>query len=70
MASMPDPPPIVHCGLDPVGDAESIVARERLALKLLATLTVGQLRGLVWVGLLDEGWTRVYDEVASRGVSW
>jgi len=53
-----------------VFQAESAVLLEMLALDALRALSTEQLRGLIWIGLLDEGWSRVVtelDERAERG---
>jgi len=53
-----------------VFQAESDVLLEMLALDALRALSTEQLRGLIWIGLLDEGWSRVVtelDERAERG---
>lgn len=50
-----------------VHEAECIVGLEVLAIEALAGLTTEQLRRLRWVGLLDEGWTRMRAELARRG---
>jgi len=50
--------------------AESDLLLEQLALDALRALSVEQLQGLIWIGLLDEGWSRVVtelDERAERG---
>lgn len=52
-----------------VCDAEGVVALEWLAIEALRSLTAGQLRGLVWVGLLDDGWRRLVLELDARGES-
>ena len=50
-----------------VHEAESNVYFELRAIAALRALSTNQLRSLVWVGLLDEGWTRLYAELAERG---
>ena len=47
--------------------AESDVQMELLALDAMRALTTDQLRSLIWVGLLDEGWSRLFTELAERG---
>ena len=47
--------------------AESAVLFELHAIAALRALTTDQLRSLIWVGLLDEGWTRLYAELDERG---
>jgi len=51
-------------------EAENIVLLEQLALSALAKLTTEQLRGLIWIGLLDDGWRRLLGELARRGEVW
>lgn len=50
-----------------VREAENVLALESLALEALGLLTVEQLRALVWIGLLDEGWCRLFAELRRRG---
>ncbi len=50
-----------------VSEAQHIVEMESLAIDALSNLTTDQLRSLVWVGLLDEGWFRMFAELKSRG---
>ena len=50
-----------------VHEAESNVHFELRAIAALKALSTTQLRSLVWVGLLDEGWSRMYAELAERG---
>jgi len=50
-------------------EAENIVLLEQLALTALAQLTTEQLRGLIWVGLVDGGWRRLLAELDARGES-
>lgn len=52
-----------------VFDAEATVEVAALALGALARLTDGQLRALRWIGLTDEGWTRLYVELGERGIA-
>jgi len=43
---------------------------ELLAIAALRALSTTQLRSLRWIGMLDEGWSRMYtelDERAERG---
>ena len=47
--------------------AETTVLYELNAIAALRALSTNQLRSLVWIGMLDEGWTRMYDELAERG---
>jgi hypothetical protein len=47
--------------------AEGIVALEFKAIEAARMLTTEQLRAVVWLGLLDEGWSRVTAELAHRG---
>ncbi len=47
--------------------AESAVRLEMLALDALRGLSTEQLQGLLWIGLLDEGWSRVVTELDERG---
>jgi hypothetical protein len=50
-------------------DAENLIKLEALAIAALAGLTTDQLRAIVWVGLLDNGWSRVFLELNRRGES-
>jgi len=50
-----------------VQSAEMTVLFELDALAALRALTTDQLRSLVYVGLHDDGWTRLYAELAERG---
>jgi len=53
-----------------VFEAETAVLVEQIALDALRALSVDQLHSLIWIGLLDEGWSRVVtelDERAERG---
>ena len=52
-----------------VAEAESIIGLEVLALAALSQLTTEQLRGLVWIGLVDDGWRRLLAELHARGES-
>jgi len=47
--------------------AETTVGYELHAIAALKALSTKQLRSLVWVGLLDEGWSRMYAELDERG---
>ena len=59
-----DPPGYAEWAV--VFDAESIVSLGALAIEALRRLTTPQLRSLIWIGLVDEGWTRLYTELAER----
>ena len=48
-------------------EAESTVQFELLAIAALRALTTEQLRSLRYVGLLDEGWSRLFAELDDRG---
>ena len=48
-------------------NAESTVQFELLAIAALRALTTEQLRSLRYVGLLDEGWSRLFTELEERG---
>jgi len=53
-----------------VFEAESAVLIEQIALGAMRALTTEQLNSLIWIGLLDEGFSRVVtelDERAERG---
>lgn len=56
---------------DPVAqliwEAETELGLEALARAALRPLTTEQLRRVVWVGLTDGGWRRVWDELDRRG---
>jgi hypothetical protein len=49
---------------------EGAIVLEQYARDALRGLSDSQLSSLRWVGLLDEGWTRMYGEMAERGISW
>ena len=48
-----------------IADAEAGI--EALAQDTLRSLNTEQVRGLRWIGLMDEGWSRMYRELARRG---
>jgi hypothetical protein len=50
-----------------VFEAESVVGREWRAQQALRRLSVEQLHDLGWVGLLDDGWSRLVAELRRRG---
>jgi len=56
---------------DPVSqlifETETELAIEALGRAPLRGLTTEQLRAIVWVGLVDDGWGRVRDELERRG---
>jgi hypothetical protein len=48
-------------------EADSIVLLELLAIEALRLLSTEQLHAIKWIGLLDEGWSRLYLELEQRG---
>ncbi len=50
-----------------VFQAELDVQLEMLAIDALRGLSTEQLQSLIWIGLLDEGWSRVVTELDERG---
>jgi len=53
-----------------VFEAESVVLVEQIAIGAMRALTTDQLNSLIWIGLLDTGFSRVVtelDERAERG---
>ena len=49
--------------------ADCIVGLEALAQDALQSLSTQQLRDIRWIGLLDDGWSRMYAELERRGES-
>jgi len=47
--------------------AETDVLFELEAIAALRALTTDQLRSLTWIGLMDEGWSRLFTELEERG---
>ena len=47
--------------------ADTEAAMEVLAQDTLRSLSTEQVDGLRWIGLMDEGWSRMYRELARRG---
>ncbi len=50
-----------------VREAEVTVDLADMALLAMRSLSSEQLRSVVWLGLVDEGWSRVFAELAERG---
>ena len=68
--SIPTAEPPGYAEYAVVFDAETYVQMELLAIAALRALSTTQLRSLRWIGMLDEGWSRMYtelDERAERG---
>lgn len=51
-----------------VFEAESELGIQYMAFCVLRSLSDEQLRAIKWVGLLDDGWDRVFAELADRGI--
>ena len=47
--------------------AQSLVKEEALAQAALRSLSTQQLRDIRWIGLVDQGWRRMYAELDRRG---
>ena len=70
--SVPTEEPPGYAEFAVVFNAESDVLCELIALNVMRGLTTQQLRNLIWIGLLDEGFSRVVtelDERAERGAA-
>jgi hypothetical protein len=47
--------------------ASCVVEIEALAQEAMSELTSAQLKAILWIGLVDEGWERVRHELHRRG---
>ena len=68
--SIPTEEPPGYAEFAVVFEAESVVLVEQIALGAMRALTTEQLNSLIWIGLLDAGFSRVVtelDERAERG---
>ena len=65
--SIPTAEPPGYAEFAVVCNAEDTVLFEMHAIAALRALSTTQLRSLVWIGMLDEGWSRMYTELAERG---